>query len=130
MEDLLNRFDIIHSTLSNMFANWRASLIPSEFDSFITFMTNIAIFDKCEPDPSIVLIIQGEKFTGKTTLAKQITAIFPTLRILETSETVVNQPHVICLRHKFYSEDECQNYFSMESQPLYMGNIELYINFN
>jgi deoxyadenosine/deoxycytidine kinase len=126
MEELFERFETIHFILSHKFASWKGSLSPAEFDYFLTFLTNIAIFDSGQPDPSTVLVIQGDKCTGKSTLAKQIWAIFPTLCIFETMEQVTKQPNVICLKYTFYSEEEQEKYFSMEPQPLLMGNKKIF----
>lgn len=131
MDALFERFEWIHLILSYRLKMWQASMSPAVFDSLITFLTNIAIFDNGEPDPATVIIIQGETRTGKTTLAKQIWAYFPKLSIAELKEeqevASANQPNVfiINLKHQFFTDEEYEKYFSMKSQPLLMGNCEM-----
>lgn len=133
MDALFERFESIHFILSFRLKMWQASMSPAEFDSLLTFLTNIAIFDDCEPDPSTVLVIHGAERTGKTTLANQIWALFPRLSILETMEQQVKPNYanvfIINLKQQFFSQEEYEKYFSMKPQPLLMGNCEITQNF-
>jgi hypothetical protein len=119
--DLINRHDHVYSKTEIRFSNWRASLDPLHFQQLVDLLTNNLLFGPISPNHFLVIV--GRKFTGKTTLSKQIWEYLPGLHIIESYEPIPDQPYIY-LRHPFFSEEEYEKYFSMPVQPYYLGNID------
>ena len=123
--DLIDRHNHVYSKTENRFKNWRASLNPIHFRELMELLTNSILFGVTSSTQILVLV--GQKFTGKTTLTKQILEYVPNLHIVNSYEPILDH-FCIHLLHQFLNHDDYQQYFTMPEQPLYLGNSRIFEN--
>lgn len=119
IRDLIDRYDHVYSKTEIRFRNWRASLYPLHFQQLMELLTNSILFGVSSSKQILVLV--GQKFTGKTTLSRQILEYVPNLDIMDSYEPIPDH-HCIYLHHQFFNEDDYQRYFSMPEKVLFLGN--------
>lgn len=117
--DLIDRHIHVYSKTEIRFKSWRASMNPVHFGELMELLTNSILFGVTSSTQTLVII--GQKFTGKTTLTKQILEYVPNLHIVDSYETIPDH-FCIHLLHQFFNHDDYQQYFSMPEQPLYLGH--------
>lgn len=117
--DLIDRHIHVYSKTEIRFKNWRASMNPVHFRELMELLTNSILFGVTSSTQIVVIV--GQKFTGKKTLTKQILEYVPNLHIVDSYEPIPDH-FCIHLLHQFFNYDDYQQYFSMPEQPLYLGN--------
>ena len=92
---------------------------PVHFRELMELLTNSILFGVTSSTQIVVIV--GQKFTGKTTLTKQILEYVPNFHIMDSYEPLPDH-FCIHLHDQFFNYDDYQQYFSMPEQPLYLGN--------
>ncbi len=117
--DLIDRHNHVYSKTEIRFKSWRASMNPVHFGELMELLTNSILFGVTSSTQTLVIV--GQKFTGKTTLTKQILEYVPNLHIVDSYEPIPDH-FCIHLLHQFFNHDDYQQYFSMPEKKLYLGN--------